>query len=405
MDSNVQALVELIRVPGEAGKEKLIGERIEKLLREMGVPAENILSDRAHELSEYGGERGNMIVRFPGRGEGQHRMLTTHMDTVPGAVGSEPRLDGKRIVNDAEGRALGGDARCGVTVLLAAARALVEKKGDHPPRTLCFFVQEEVGLVGSQHLDVSMLGEPLPAMCFNFDGGDVEQIANRVIGTERMNVNLTGVAVHTGKAGKGINCALIFAEALAEIGRDGWFGEVRRDGGWATSNVGVIRGGTGSNVTMPELYALAECRSFDYDFRCRVLDAWRAAFRSAVERANAAAEQRGVEGRASVTFSQGPEYRPYALTADHPAVLAAKRAVAGTGRKPVLFDHAGGMDTCNLVSKGIPAVGMGMGDLRGCADMIIKCRRCMKIKTDRRYSHGRAVSKRTLSPEQTPRRL
>ncbi len=362
MEANVRTLLELLRVPGEAGKEKLIAEEIEKRLREMGVPAENILADSAHESSEYGGERGNMIVRFPGRGEGGHRMLSTHMDTVPGAVGSEPRLEGDRIVNDAGGKALGGDARCGVAVLLAAARALMKKKGHHPPRTLCFFVQEEVGLVGSKHLDVSLLGEPLPAMCFNFDGGDVEQIANRVIGTERMNVDLTGVAVHTGKAGKGINCALIFAEALAEIGRDGWFGEVRRDGGWATSNLGVVRGGTGSNVTMPELYALAECRSFDLDYRNKVLDAWRAAFNGAVERANAAAAERGVEGRASVTFSQGPEYRPYALAGDHPAVLAAEQAVAGTGRKPVLFDHAGGMDTCNLVSKGIPAVGMGMGD-------------------------------------------
>jgi tripeptide aminopeptidase len=289
-------------------------------------------------------------------------MLSTHMDTVPGAVGSEPRLDGDRIVNDAEGSALGGDARCGVAVLLAAARALMKKKGDHPPRTLCFFVQEEVGLVGTSHLDVSLLGEPLPDACFNFDGGDIEQIANRVIGTERMNINLTGVAVHTALAYKGINCAVIFAEALAEIAREGWFGEVKRDGGWATSNVGVIRGGTGSNVTMPELYALAECRSFDYDFRCRVLDAWRAAFRGAVERANTAAEERGVEGLAGVEFSQGPEYKPYALPADHPAVVAAWEAIEKTGRKPGLFDHAGGMDTCNIVSKGIPAVGLGMGD-------------------------------------------
>jgi tripeptide aminopeptidase len=362
MDHNVQTLIELIQVPGSAGKETAISEHIQKLLREMGVPATDILEDDAHQHSEYGGERGNLIVRFPGRGEGQHRMFSTHMDTVPGAVGSQPRLDGERIVNDAAGKALGGDARCGVAVLLAAARALVEKQGDHPPRTLCFFVQEEVGLVGSKHLDVSLLGEQLPDMCFNFDGGDMEKIANKVIGTERLNIELKGVAVHTCQAQNGINCALIFAAALTELEANGWVGRVEKGEAWTTSNLGIVRGGTGSNVTMPELYALAECRSFSLEQREETLAAWRDAFERAVERANAKAQQRGIEGRAGVSFSQGPEYKPYELPGDHPAVLAARAAVEKTGRKTELFDHSGGMDCCNVVSKGIPAVGMGMGD-------------------------------------------
>jgi tripeptide aminopeptidase len=362
MDPNVRTLIELIRIPGETGREEAISAEVAGRLREMGVPPEDIASDGAHRRSEYGGEVGNLVVRFPGRRAGEHRMLSTHLDTVPGAVGSEPRLEGDRIVNAAPGRALGGDARCGVACLLAAARALAERKGDHPPRTLCFFVQEEVGLVGSGHLDVSLLGDPPPEVCFNFDGGDVARVANRVVGTERMKIDLTGVAAHTSRAGQGISCAVIFAEALAEIQREGWFGEVRRDGGWAASNLGVVRGGSGTNVTMPELHALAECRSFDLDLRARVLGAWRAAFEGAVERANAAAARRGVEGRAAVAFSPGPEYKPYALAEDHPAVVTARRAVERTGRTAVLFDHTGGMDTCRLVSRGIPAVGLGMGD-------------------------------------------
>ncbi len=362
MDQNVQTLIELIRVPGAAGKESAISAEIQKRLREMGVPAEHILLDNAHEHSGYGGEIGNLVVRFPGKQPGTHRMLSTHMDTVPGAVGSEPRLDGEKIVNDAEGKALGGDARCGVAILLAAARALMARKGEHPPRALCFFVQEEVGLVGSKNLDVSLLGDHLPDECYNFDGGDMEMIANKVIGTERLNITVRGLAAHTGRAAQGISTAVIFAEALAELEREGWVGEVTRDDGWATSNIGILRGGTGSNVVMPELYALAECRSFDYEFRTKVLTAWRAAFESAVGRANEKAETSGIEPAATVGFSQGPEYKPYALPEDHPTVLAARKAIENVGRAPELFEHCGGMDTCNMVAKDIPAIGLGMGD-------------------------------------------
>ncbi len=362
MNQDLATAIELITVPGKSCQEKLISEKIRSLLLEMGVSEENIIFDKAHQTSPYHGEVGNMIVRFPGKRTGRHLLLSTHMDTVPGAVGSLPRLDGQRIVNDAPGKALGIDARCGVAILMAAARSLVALKGDHPPRTMVIFVQEELGLVGSKHLDVSLLGEELPDMCFNFDGGSIEEVAHHVIGTERIAIDLTGVAMHTGRVHQGISCAVIFAEALAELHKAGWVGHVEKDGRIANSNPGILRGGTGSNVTMPALHCLAECRSFDLKFREQVLEAWRQAFRDAVERANQAAEKREVEGQASVTFTRGTEYPPYKLPDDAPVVLLAKKAIAASGRQPKLFSHSGGMDTCNIVRMGIPAVGMGMGD-------------------------------------------
>ncbi|HOX05764.1 MAG TPA: M20/M25/M40 family metallo-hydrolase [Planctomycetota bacterium] len=361
MDRNLTAAIELMAVPGEATKEAVIAAELRRRLAVLGVPASCIVDDGAHGRIG-GGEAGNLIVRLDGRGRGERRMLTTHMDTVPGAVGSKPRLDGERVRNDAPGKALGADARAGCACLLGAIEALMAKRGDHPPRTFVFFVQEEIGLVGSKHLDAKLLGEPFPAMAFNFDGGDAEEIANAVIGTERLHIDLTGVAVHTSRAQLGISCAVILAEALAELERDGWVGEVKRDGGWATSNLGILRGGTGSNVVMPELYALAEVRSFDLGFRAKVLEAWRTAFRAAVERANAKAAGRNVTGHAAVAFRPGPEYPPYTLPEDAPVVLAARRAIEALGRTPRLFKHAGGMDSCNIVVKGIPAVGLGMGD-------------------------------------------
>jgi len=330
----------------------------------MGVPAECITADRAQEQSEYGGEVGNLIVRLEGRGSGERRMFSTHLDTVPGAVGSRPRLEGDKIVNAAAGKALGADARAGCAILMAAARALMEKKGEHGPRTLVFFVQEEVGLVGSRGLDAGLLGEPPPAMGFNFDGGDAEEIVNAGIGTQRLNIELTGVAAHSSNPARGISAAVIMAEALAELEREGWNNAIDRAGGTGSANLGILRGGTGSNVVMPGLYALAEGRSFDRDFRERIVEAWREAFTRAVERANGKAAERGVAGRAGVEFSPGPVYDPYVLPEDAPVVRTALAIVEKVGLSPRLYSHPGGTDSNNIVAKGIPAVSLGMGGRR-----------------------------------------
>jgi tripeptide aminopeptidase len=361
MDRNIETVIEMMKVPGAPGQESRINDRVVGLLLDMGVPKDVISHDDAHKHSEIAGEIGNLIVKFPGRAGEPCRMLSTHLDTVPGAVGSEPVLEGNKVVNSAAGKALGADARAGVAVLLAAARALVDRKGNHPPCVLTFFVQEEIGLVGSKHLDVEMLGEPKPEMCFNFDGGPTEEIAAAVVGTERIHIDLTGVAAHTSSADRGISCAVIFADAVAELQREGWIGIIEGNE-WASSNIGVVQGGTGSNVTMPHLYALGECRTFDLNLREQVLSAWRRAFADAVDRANDAARKRGVAAKAGVTFRKGPEYSPYRLARDAPVVQRALEAIRKIGRTPELVDDHGGMDTCNVVAKGIPAVGLGMGD-------------------------------------------
>ncbi len=358
-DIDVQNVLELMAVPGESGHEGQMAARIREKLREMGVPEECIVTDQANRASEIGGETGNLIVRLDGRGTGERRMLTTHLDTVPGAVGCRPRLEGGRIVNDAPGRALGADARAGCAVLLAAARALQATGGDHPPRTLVFFVQEEIGLVGARHLDVSLLGRPRPAMCFNFDGAEPDEVDVAVVGTERLHVTVTGVAAHTSRPWKGISAAAIACRASAEMMDGGWHGVIDRPEGKGLANLGILRGGTGSNVVMPELYALLEARSHDKAFRSHIIETWRQAFTRAVERANAEGDR--AEGAASVSFKPGPIYDPYVLPEDAPVVQAAAEALRRIGLelKPLIDD--GGQDSAWIVAHGIPAVGLGFG--------------------------------------------
>jgi len=95
------------------------------------------------------------------------------MDTVPLCAGAKPKLQGRKIVNQAK-TALGGGNRTGCAVLVTLAAELHRQRAEHPPLTLLFTVREESGLQGARHVNRDDLGNVV--MGFNFDGrvaGDV----------------------------------------------------------------------------------------------------------------------------------------------------------------------------------------------------------------------------------------
>ncbi|MBI3829503.1 MAG: M20/M25/M40 family metallo-hydrolase [Planctomycetes bacterium] len=353
----LNALLELLRIPGTPGEERGVCEHLKKKLAAFGVPEDSMALDRANELSEYGGNCGNLIVTLEGHGHGERRMFSTHMDTVPDCVGAIPRVDGAFIVNDAPGKALGGDNRTGCAVLLEVARALMAKKGDHAPAMLAFLIQEEVGLVGARHLNLEMLGSSKPSVCYNFDGGITEQVIYKVIGTERFHIEIEGVAAHAGAhPEQGVSAALVAAHALSELDGGGWHGKIKKHAGEGSANCGILRGGTGSNVIMPALYALAEARSHDKAFRKTIVAQWQDAFRRAAERV------RNHAGRsACVSFRPGPWYEAYALDVDSPAVQVPLAALKRYGVAAYPGVNDGGMDANWIAAHGIPAVTLGCG--------------------------------------------
>jgi len=366
MDPAVDDLMALLRIAGAPGEDAAVAEHVESVLRSCGVPADAIRRDKAFETSEYGGQCGNLIVQFPpvGQHAGPARLFSAHLDTVPLAVGCRPRLvdpvDGSgKIVNDAAGTALGGDNRTGCAVLLQVARMLAGERASQPrpPAVLVFFVQEEVGLVGSRSFDADMLDTSGGMWGFNFDGGRVDQVVTKVTGTWRFKIDLRGVAAHAGAyPGSGVSAAVAAAHAIASLDRDGWHGPIEKAEGRGSGNIGTLRGGTGTNVVMDRLEILAEVRSHDAAFRHRLLEVYKDAF------SNAASQSKNREGRcAEVSFGDGPRYESFALQDDAPVVAASLAAVKACGLQPTLASNDGGMDANHLNAKGVPTVTFGVG--------------------------------------------
>jgi tripeptide aminopeptidase len=381
-------LLALLAVPGPPADERSVAEHLRRVLTEMGVSPGSITTDAAQEQSEYGGNTGNLIVRLDGRGSGPRRLFSAHMDTVPLAVGARARFDAGdgRIVNDAPGTALGGDNRTGCAVLLQVARSLCERKGEHAPTTLVFFIQEEVGLVGSRGLEVLRLGPELPALGFNFDGGRPEALVIAVIGTERFTIDVEGIAAHAGaRPADGVSAAIIAADALAALAREGWHGAIAKPAGSGSANVGIVNGGTGSNVVMPALHILAEARSHSREFRRKIIAVWQDAFHLA------AASHRNRSGQhGSVRFGPGPTYEAFALSQEEPAVAAAVRAARRCGLDPSFPVNDGGMDANRLVALGIPTVTFGAGQRNvhtaaeyiDVNDFLVACRLAVELTVD-----------------------
>jgi len=352
-------LMTLLSIPGQPGEELAVAVHLSRELVALGVPAECISTDKAQEQSEYGGNTGNLIVRLDGHSQGPRRLFSAHMDTVPGAVGAIARLDAtsSQIVNDMPGKALGGDNRTGCAVLMQVARSLCARERDHAPATLIFFVQEEVGLVGARGMDVAQLGVPKPAMCFNFDGSLATEFVTSVIGTKRFTIDVDGIAAHAGaNPGDGVSAAIIAADALTELNRDGWHGVVEKTSGRGSANAGIVQGGTGSNVVMPELHMLAEARSHDAAFRDEIIAAWKSAFERSVD-----AHVNHAAGRGAVRFGPGPTYEAFALSGDTPVVQAVLAAASQCDIEAECVSNDGGMDANWIVGHGIPAVTIGAG--------------------------------------------
>ncbi|MCA9052946.1 MAG: M20/M25/M40 family metallo-hydrolase [Planctomycetaceae bacterium] len=351
----VDTLMSMMAIPGKSGHERAIARYIIDRLQAAGVPTSAIQVDNAHSKSPYGGEQGNLIVKLPGTIRAPRRLLMGHIDTVPLCVGCEPVRKGGFIVSKNKSTALGGDNRAGAAVVLITALSILEEQRPHPPLTLLWPVQEEVGLVGARYVTVSKLGKP--QLCFNWDGGAPNVAVIGATGAEHLDIEITGLASHAGAHPEdGVNAAVVAARAIADLEANGWHGLVEKGRSTGTSNIGSVRGGEATNVVLDRLVLRAECRSHDSKFRAKIVDAFIKAFEKAAH------QTRNVAGKSGHTrIDVHHKYESFSLQPDEPVVREALRAIEASGLSPETRIVNGGLDANWLTRHGLPTVTLGCG--------------------------------------------
>lgn len=350
-----ELLLKMLRIPGVSTREGKIIDFIRGQLRRAGAPAAALCTDTAHKLSPLGGESGNLIMKLPGTVPGPRRMLMAHTDTVPLCEGSRPvQRNGFLRSADPE-RGIGADNRSGCAAILVAALEILRRRLPHPPLTFVWTIQEEVGLYGARYLDKALLGNP--KLCFNWDGGPPALMRMGATGAYRLHIDVTGLASHAGSAPEaGISATAIAGLAIASLQKDGWHGLVLKNGKRGTSNIGVLRGGSATNVVTASLHMDAEVRSHERQFRDRIVAAFRQAFERAARQVRNAAGKRG-----RVRIRCEPKYEAFRLRESEPAAVEARRCIAALGLTPTQHISNGGLDANWLYARGLPTVTLGAG--------------------------------------------
>ena len=324
----------LVRIDSLSGDEGAVAERLRGYLKDAGC---QVWSDPA----------GNLLARRAGQGAGSTLpplLLSAHMDTVEPGHGIQPRIvDG--VVRSDGTTILGADDKAGVAAILTALRQTNGKGSSCCPVEVAFSVQEEVGLIGAKHLDLTQLASKTAIVMDS--AGPVGSIVARAPSQDTMTIEITGQASHAGVAPEqGVSAVVVAARAIASM-------RLGRIDSETTANIGVIRGGMATNIIPAHVTMRGEARSLDEGR----LKAQTAHMRECFE---TAAHELG----AKVDFWVERSYASINLSPDSAVVRRVSRAMAAIGVEASLISTGGGSDANIFMGAGIETANLGFGMMR-----------------------------------------
>jgi tripeptide aminopeptidase len=326
--------VRLCETPSPTGSERAVADDVLGELRELGV---EVGEDGAAAEARAGA--GNLIARIPGRDE-RWVLFASHLDTVPHDGTIEVVLDGGAFRSRGD-TILGADNKAAVTVLMELA---ARHAGEPPPvgLELVFTVAEEDGLRGAKALDVSSLRSP-----FGYVLDHASPIGEVIVGAptyKRLVAEFEGIEAHSGiRPEDGRNAIVAAAAAISGM----TLGRLDEE---TTANVGVISGGTASNVVPGLCRIEGEARSLE-DRRADE------AIGAMVDACTWAASEHECDLDVDVIEM----FRGYRLASGGGAVVLARDALARCGHEPREATTGGGSDANALCAAGFDAVLLANG--------------------------------------------
>lgn len=333
-----ELFLELVKIDSESGNEAAVRDYIKAFAEGFGLPVQE---DGAGAAT--GGESGNIVIRVPSGSFSALPpiILNAHMDTVAPGRGVMPVDAGDRFMS-AGTTVLGADDKAGVAVILAVVEYLVSTGGGHRALEVVFTIREEQGLLGARNLDYSLVdgswGLVLDAA--GPVGGAVVEAPSRI----SLEFTVQGRSAHAGiEPEKGINAIRCAAEAIARL-------ELGRLDDRTTANIGVIRGGTASNIVPERVVVEAEIRSLDEGRLEEVREKMVNAFTAAAESNGCQLESAVEESFAFFSLDPGSE---------HLEVIS--RAVRDCGLQSELYSTGGGSDANVMNAMGLEMVPLNIG--------------------------------------------
>ena len=291
--------------------------------------------------SRIDGDTGNLWAVVAGEGV-PHVALGAHLDTVVPTDRIEPYLGEDGVFRNRRRTILGSDDKAAVAAIVHATELLKAWGRPFPTYEVVFSVSEETGLVGAKHFDEKVLRSPFAA---EFDSaGPVGGLTVRAPSHNTFTATFRGQAAHAGvEPERGRSAVQAAAKAIAAM-------DLGRLDEETSANIGMIKGGVGTNIVPDSCEIRGESRSHDEGKLARVNA-------QMVDAMHAAAAEVGVD----LDIAMVHEYSAFALSGRSPIVRLAKAAVADVGLAPELLASGGGSDANILNARGLPTVNLSAG--------------------------------------------
>jgi tripeptide aminopeptidase len=326
--------VRLCEIASPTGEERAVADAVLEELRGLGVEVEEDGSAGPARAAA-----GNLIARVPGTGEGWLSFFA-HLDTVPHEGPIEVSAE-DGVFRSKGDTILGADNKAAVTILIE----LAARHASNPPPVgleLIFTVAEEDGLRGAKALEISRLRAP-----FGFVIDHATPIGEVIVAApthKRLVASFTGREAHAGINPEDGTSAIAAAAAAVAGMKLGRLDEE------TTANVGMIEGGTASNVVAGHCRILGEARSVDGERAAAVIG-------EMVDACTWAAGEHGCDVDAQVIEM----FRGYRRDPKSAPVRVASEGLRRVGHEPAFVHTGGGSDANALVASGYDAVLLANG--------------------------------------------
>ena len=333
----LKEFMELVAITSPSRGEREIADVLKMKLAEAGLRVEE-----DNTGAKISGNAGNLIARLPGNILGVPCiLLSAHMDSVEPCAGILPQLK-EGVITSAGDTILGSDCKSGIVPILEAMRIIQERALPHGEIVVALTVAEEGGLNGAKNIDPQKIRADFG---YALDGGENPGVVTSMApGQNHIKVVVKGKTAHAGLAPEdGINAIILAGKALASVPQ----GRIDFE---TTCNVGLIKGGTATNIVPDWVEIIAEARSRNMGKLEKLTSEITGVFTGIITKEG---------GQAETTVTK--MYEPFVLAEDSPVIQTAVRAAKSVGLKTQISATGGGSDANFFNRYGTPVAILGTG--------------------------------------------
>ena len=317
----VDEFQELTAIDAPSFGERQMADRLIVKLKELGFEVEE---DNAGK--HFG---GNLYAYLPGDLPGDPVLLSGHMDTVEPSKGKKGIIGEDGVIRSAGKAVLGADDVAGLVEILEGIHSVKEAGVPHRDIEILFTIAEELYIKGSSVFDIS---------------GPVGSAAYKAPSLISYQVVVTGKASHAGfDPEHGVHAIAIASEAITQISQ----GHVDEE---TTCNIGLIEGGSGTNIVPEKCIVKGEIRSYSHEKATRCVEEVGNTFKKV-------AEKHGAESELTCEV----HLIAYETAKDSVPVKRFERVSKELGLAGNLVETFGGSDNNSFAKNGIPGLVLSNG--------------------------------------------